>query len=156
MPRIAAVLTLVAVLAVAAPAQAQEVPTVLQPCTNTAGAEVVTLEGLVTGIATPTNAPLWLEGTQKTFVLDLAGNPVEDSSAIVDITMTWDIPVEDYDLNMLDHTGTEVDHSENINPVDATDENVSGTVAHCKRFSAEALAWTAIGLSTLTLTITAS
>jgi hypothetical protein len=152
---------LLSLLLVAGPAPAQEAGDVLQPCANAGTAEVVTPEGLQTGIDTPTE-PLWgVTGspgtqTQKSFILDLTGNPVADNRATVDVTMTWDIPVEDYDLDLLDAYGGELAHSEMIQPIDGDSEHVAAVLRHCDRFSAAALNWTAAGLSELTLELAAS
>jgi opacity protein-like surface antigen len=154
MRRRLAAAVLLALCAVAAPAAAQTSPDLLQPCTSTGGATVVTLSGLTTDIDAP-SVPLWGDSTTKEFVLDLAGQPVARNRAEVAIRMTWSLPVEDYDLNMLDFRGEEVAHSENVQPLD-DHELVAGEVLHCQRFSAEALAWVAAGASDLTLTLTAT
>ena len=138
-----------AMIVLAAPVQAQE-PDVLAACTSISGAEVVTLDGLTTDIATPSGVA-YLASTAKTFVLDLAGQPLTDDRRTVAVDMTWDVPVEDYDLDM-PIGGEEDGHSENVQPLDAAEESVSGLVRHCQRFTVEASAWAApAGLSTLTL-----
>lgn len=126
----------------------------LEPCDNLDELEVLTPEGLQSTIAAPTT-PLWGIGTpgsaeQKDFLLDLAGQPVEEDSTFVTVDMSWDIPVEDYDLNLYDSSGVELDHSENIQP-ETEGESVAGTLSHCDRFTVESLNWSAAGLSTLTL-----
>ena len=155
MRRLIAVVALLALVVLAAPASAQTAD-VLQPCTNAGTAVVVTPEGLETDIATPTQ-PLWgvtgEPGTEKTFILDLAGNALTDNKAVVEVALSWDVPVEDYDLSLYDSSGTEVSHSENIQPVE-TGEVVSGEIGHCKKFTAEALNWVAAGASKLALGIT--
>jgi hypothetical protein len=153
MRRFAFAALLVATVMLAAPASAQTAD-VLKPCTSTAGAVVVTPAGLKSDIATP-SLPLYGDSTTRDFILDLAGQPLTDNKAIVEIVMTWDIPVEDYDLNMLDAGGSTLAESAGIQPLD-DGEAVSGEVGHCKRFSAEALNWTAAGLSKLSLSLSVS
>jgi hypothetical protein len=164
--RLLALTVVLALFALAAPlaADEHEVPDeeLLEPCANVpAGVERVTLDGLTTGIDNPA-VPLWGVtliavddvATTRTFILDLAGNPVTRNQALVEVTMTWDIPVEDYDLDLLDEFGAEMDHSENVQPLDPAAESVAGTVRHCRRFTAAALNWTAAGVSELVLDIT--
>ena len=153
MKRWSAAVVMFALLVVAAPTQAQEVVDVLAPCTSTSGAEVVTLEGLESTIATPAGAAYSAAET-KQFILSLAGSPLTENRKTVEVVMSWDVPVEDYDLDM-PLGGEEAGHSENVQPLDGAEEAVSGEVKHCQRFDIEASAWAApAGLSTLSLDLT--
>jgi hypothetical protein len=152
MKRTSAVVLLLAMLVVALPVQAQQIPEpeLLAPCTNTTGAEVLTLDGLSTDIATPAGVA-YSASSSKDFVLDLAGEPVNANRRVVDAVMTWDIRAEDYDLDM-PVGGTEDGHSERVQPLASAEEAVFGEVRHCQRFAVEASAWAAAaGLSTLVL-----
>lgn len=124
----------------------------LDACANPGNVTLVTLDGLAAGIDTP-SLPLWGDETQADFMLSLEGEPVAENTAAVSVAMTWDLPVEDFDLNLYDGNGTEIGHSENINPIEAAGEEVSGTIKHCEIFTVEALMWTGAGLSTLSLDI---
>lgn len=154
MRRILSTAVLFALLAIAAPVNAQVASaTSLPACTDVGESVVVTRNGLRTGIATPTQ-PLYnatgAPGTLKTFVLDLSGGGTTNSRAMVNVTMTWNIPVEDYDLNLLDERGARLDHSENLQPY-VTGENVSSELRHCQKFHVEAMNYMAAGLSDLQL-----
>lgn len=160
MSRLARATSLLPVLALVLVAADTEDPQVLEPCDNAEELEVLTLDGLQTTIATP-GAPGWGIGVpgsseQKDLILDLAGQPLDQTGAFVTVVMSWDVPVEDYDLNLNDDEGSEVDHSENIQPIDGDTEEVSGGFRHCDVFQVESLNWTAAGVSTLTLDISAA
>lgn len=123
-------------------AGAQE-PEKLKPCTNTSGATVLTLAGN-TGTIAPPQMPLWMASATKVFILDLAGNLVTKDRAAVGVTLSWENPVNDYDMNVLDAAGEEVSHSENISVLDGPGETGGGSFAHCERFTVEVLNWTAV------------
>lgn len=148
------------VLSVPLSAEEPVEPEVLQACDDVPeGVERVTLDGLTTGIDNPA-IPVWgvtaIAGdvaTTRDFILDLAGNPVTMTRTQVEVTMSWDIPVEDYDLDLLDEAGAELDHSENPQPLDGPEELVASSLGHCEGFTVAALNWIAAGASELVLDI---
>lgn len=133
----AAALTALLVFA-AVPAFAQE-PTeaVAEPteepgiiaCDNAEGLEVITPDGLQSDIATPS----WLVGNEvenKEFLVDLGATSL-DATATVGAAMTWDVLVNDYDLEA--YSSASGGLSENYQPFDPVEESVTLTkVKHCE------------------------
>lgn len=133
----AAALTALLVFA-AVPAFAQE-PTepVAEPteepeiiaCDNAEGLEVITPDGLQSDIATPS----FLVGNEvenKEFLVDLGATSL-DATATVGAVMTWDVLVNDYDLEAYSTASGGL--SENYQPFDPVEETVTLTkVKHCE------------------------
>lgn len=88
---------LVAMMLLAGPATAAGEVELLEPCSTSV--QKVTLDDLTTTLDTP-GLPAYLSETSATFVLDLAGNPVDDDTARVDVTVSWDDPVSDFDTSV--------------------------------------------------------
>ena len=134
-----------ALLLVAVPAFAQEAPTeepMVEPtavateattsseilaCDNTAGLAVLTADGLLPAISTPS----YRDGNEVESVdllVDLAASSVE--TATVSGAMTWSDPANDYDLE-IESADTSV-VSEGYQPLNAAEESASlDNVAHC-------------------------
>jgi hypothetical protein len=136
------------------PALAEEPvePELLQPCDVAEGSDVLTVDGFTGTIETPS----FLVGDERitrTFVLDLAGNPV-GTTGTVDTTMTWAVPANDYDLEV--YAGKASGLSESFQPIDPAEEHVRVTkVAHCGRVEVSAIDFTApVVVDTLDLSMT--
>ncbi|HVM19534.1 MAG TPA: hypothetical protein VM307_06205 [Egibacteraceae bacterium] len=156
---LAAVLTSMLLFA-AVPAAAQEAggeapveevteePTPVE-CANPDGLEVITTEGLTTDIATPTFDGSGSE--YKEFLVDLGAYSL-DATAPVDVSMTWGILLNDYDLAAFSAKSSGL--SENYQPFDPAEENVRlDVVRHCEVIEAEAINFLApIDLDSLELT----
>ncbi|HVM27569.1 MAG TPA: hypothetical protein VM433_07845 [Mycobacteriales bacterium] len=111
-------------------------PVLLEACEVQAGAERLTADGATGTIETPSFL-VGDERTVRTFVLDLAGNPV-GTTASIDTTMTWLVPANDYDLEVV--AGRTGGTSENYQPFDAAEENVFvAGVGHCQKVEVNAI-----------------
>lgn len=119
----AALLALTAVPALAAdePAGA-EAPAVLAACEGVADGDRLDLEGLEEALATPL---LPGDVTTRTYVLDLAGQPVGTSGAVTGV-LTWGLPANDYDLDVNEGSGANFNFSET-----APSETAGTLVEHC-------------------------
>jgi hypothetical protein len=106
-------------------------PAPLAECALPAGTERLTVDGVTGTIDTP--SLVGEESTSRVFVLDLAGLPVGTTGA-ADVTMTWGVPANDYDLDVNGVT------SENYQPFDDAVET-AGTAArpHCSRITVTAI-----------------
>lgn len=132
----AAVLTLTAVPALAADEVPAE-PQLLEACTTVpAGATVLTPEGFTGTVATP-SALVGNERESLVLVLDLAGSPVGTTASLA-TTMTWQVPANDYDLEVLAGKGS--GSSEGYQPFDPAEESVfSSALPHCQRVTVTAV-----------------
>jgi hypothetical protein len=105
-------------------------------CENPDGLEVITPEGLQTDIATPS----FLVGNEvetKDLLVDLSATSL-DATATVLVGMTWNLIVNDYDLQAYSASGGGV--SENYQPFDPVEESVNLTkVKHCEVITAAAI-----------------
>lgn len=105
-------------------------------CENPDGLEVITREGLETDIATPS----FLVGNEvesKDLLVDLAATSL-DATATVLAGMTWDVLLNDYDLEAYSASSGGI--SENYQPFDAAEEMVTMTdVKHCEVITAGAI-----------------
>lgn len=104
-------------------------------CTNTDELDVLTPAGLESDIATPAfDGP----GEEyKDYLVDL-GATSPDATAPVEIAMTWDLPVNDYDLGA--DSAASSGFSENYQPLDPNEENVRlDVVKHCEVISVRAI-----------------
>jgi hypothetical protein len=112
-------------------ATATEEPTVEATpiaCDNPDELEVITTEGLASDITTPAFDGSGTE--EKEFLVDLGATSL-DATAPVDIAMTWDLAVNDYDLGA--DSAASSGFSENYQPFDPTEENVRlDVVNHCE------------------------
>ena len=123
---ILSVLALTLVSTVASAEGEDDGPLRLDPCE---GDSILTLDG----DAIDLTMPLIIEGdsASQTYKLDLSGQEVADDEdmddkATVTAIMTWDLFVNDYDLDL----GGTV--SENYQPLDPAQEVASRTYTHCQ------------------------
>ncbi len=113
-----------------------EAPAVLAECALPAGSERLTVDGFTGTIATP-SALVGNERESRVFTLDLAGL-AEGSTGSIEATMTWLVPANDYDLDVL--AGRSSGTSENFQPFDPNTESVfAGGVAHCAKVTISAI-----------------
>jgi hypothetical protein len=121
------------------PALAATEPAVLEACDAPAGAVVLTTAGVTRSTAAPATPTSFSPAT--TVVVDLAGSAVGTTGDVV-ATLTWGIPVNDYDLRTTN--GTEVLNSQNLQPVDEPLEEIAvGRLAHCSTFTVQVRNWVA-------------
>lgn len=146
MPTLFRLLLLVAlVVSVALPATAQGEVELLKPC----GGPLTTVgyDDLSTQIATPA-VPL-ASATTVAHIIDLAGEPV-GSTARVDVTVSWDDPVSDFDIDV---NGTA---SAGFTVLSGPQETVNlGTLKHCSVITTEVANFSGSPLAAITLDISA-
>lgn len=119
-------------------------------CANPDDLEVLAPGTLQSTIATPVfDGP----GTEyKEFLVDLSATSLE-ATAPVDITMTWDVRVNDYDLGATSARSDGV--SENYQPFDPVEEAVNVVAGHCEVIEVRAINFLApVDMDTLTLAFT--
>jgi hypothetical protein len=132
-PRLPAAVAAGLLVLAAAPALATEEPVLLEPCSNAAGAVLLTPDGLersVAGTAVLPQSPSAFD-----VVVDLSG-AVEGTTSSVGVTMTWGIPTNDYDLRVV--AGGLNNDSQGLQPLDEAREEVflSGQ-QHCARLTVQ-------------------
>jgi hypothetical protein len=138
---LAAALTALLLFA-AVPASAQELveepteePAIVE-CENSDDLEVITREGLQTGITTP-SFMVGNEVESKDFLVDLAATTT-DATATIAVDMTWAVLVNDYDLEAYSARGGGA--SESWQPLDPAVESVAMTqVRHCEVIQVSAI-----------------
>ena len=138
---------------------ATEVPTevVAEPtesgplaCTNTNGLEVVAPGGLDSTIPTPVfDGP----GTEyKEYLVDLSATSL-DATAPVNVTLTWGLRVNDYDLGVTSQRSSAA--TEGFQPIDPAEEATSVVAGHCEVIEVQAINFLApIDIDTLALNFT--
>ena len=131
----------VGALALAAvPASATDAPTLLEECAVPSGATVLTTKGVSRPEAAPATPTSF--GAARSFVVDLSGSPVGTRGDVL-ATLTWGVPVNDYDLRATLSSG-EVLNSQNLQPVDEAVEEIGlGRLGHCSTFTVQVRNWTA-------------
>lgn len=124
------------------------------PCEVSSGGRVAQLGSEAKPFETPQTA-LYLDSTTQELVLELLAGENEPTTAGLNITLTWDTPVSDFDMTVTGPDGTEVD-SLNINALDGNTETafISG-VARCDSLMVEVKNFTGNPLEALTLTVDA-
>lgn len=98
-------------------------------CANAGGLPVLALggEGLTGTVATPSLVGNATESARV--LLSLEGQPVARTATVAS-TISWDVPVNDYDLTLTGGTASAT--SEGFQPVDPAEESASvGKVKHC-------------------------
>jgi hypothetical protein len=127
----------------ATPAAAQEEPVLLQPCTNTAGATVVTpADAFSDTVPTPVGALGLAQEQAGTFVVDLAGLPVGTRRTT---TLTLEMPdYADYDM---------VVNGENPFSTDVPEVFVLSARNHCARSDVQTEVFLGLPIDELTLTV---
>ena len=104
---------------------------VLIECANAQDLEVITRAGLGSDIGTPSFL-IGDETVYKNFLVDLS--PVPEGStradAVINTTMTWDVPANDYDLLMSTSFGSV--QTEDYQPIDPPVEYASLRAKHCE------------------------
>jgi hypothetical protein len=146
-PRLLAAALTALLLLVALPAAAQEAGDAGEPveetedeaapveCANPDGLEVITTDGLASDIAVPEFSGSGME--YKELLVDLAAFST-DATAPVDVTMTWDYLVNDYDLSAFSRSSSGL--SENYQPFDEAEEHVRlDVVRHCEVIEVNAI-----------------
>lgn len=126
-----------------------EEPTETAPlaCANPNDLEVVTPAGLDSTIPTPVfDGP----GTEyKEYLVDLSAASL-DATAPVNITLTWGLRVNDYDLGAISRRSE--GFTDNFQPIDPAEEATSVVAGHCEVIEVQAINFLApIDIDTLAL-----
>lgn len=138
-------------LAAPATAQTEETvePVLYEPCENTDGLAVITLEEGFSGtVTTPVEPFLLSEEDAGSYLLDLAGLE-EGTTALMTFTLEWDTPagLGDYDL-IINGSNDEV-------AGDTPETHVWPNQSHCSVFDLSTTSYLGTPIDTLTLTISA-
>lgn len=141
----------------AVPAAAQDAPastataTPAVACANPDALEVITPAGPESDITTPAFDGPGEES--KDYLVDLGASSA-DANAPLDIVLTWELTVNDYDLGAGSAVST--GYSENYQPFDPTEEKVHlDVVKHCEVITVRAVNFLApVDVDELTLAFT--
>jgi hypothetical protein len=112
----------------------------LVECTNPGGLEEVDREGLSSTIDTPVE-PLWEGSEFKNFLVDLSPGKVNTRASLT-VTMTWDVPTDDYDLFVSTSLDAGDSQDWQIETLEGA-ESVTVLVRHCDVITVEARNWAA-------------
>lgn len=137
----------------AVPALADGSTTPVPACAVSSGGRTVLLGTSAASFETP-QIPL-MDATTQELVLDLPVGEDKPKTAGLNITLSWDTPVSDFDMTVTGPDGTVVD-SLNINALDGNTETafISG-VARCDSVMVEVSNFTGSPIEALTLTVEA-
>jgi hypothetical protein len=144
MTTLRAMLAILALMLVAAPATAQDEVPLLEPCADVAGATRVSPAEAFSGVVeTPIGAIGSTQAEAGVYLVDLAGLP-EGTRRNVTLTLTFDNPFADYDM---------VIDGNNELSTDSPEVFTVSNANHCKRISVQTEVFIGLPIDELNLSV---